>query len=424
MEDHDATGETHVIEVAEALRGKAMDIRIVTFRNLPHHGDLTDWKQADPSRGYKELLAKIEATAPYYRKPQPSPIRRWDGEPIPELLYAVPDRFPLENVGLFSGEGGQGKSTLVQQLCVAAPIAREWLGCVPRQGPAIYVECEDAERALHWRLAAIADHYKVSLTAIADAGFQMFPLADEENTILATAPDKSGIVRPTPLYDWLYELAGDIKPAIIGIASSANVFAGNENARTEVQQFIRLLRRIACVACGTVLLVTQPSITGIDHKSDSHAGLSGTTQWHNAVRARATMTSLRPEGGIDTGLRQIKFHKNQYGPASASCIVRYENGLFLPVEGMTMDTAARAAKAEEVFVALLRKFTAQRQMVSPHPSSTYAPARFAEHSEAQGISKADFRRAMQRLLDTKTIEICTWGKPSKLVRYLALTEEG
>jgi hypothetical protein len=67
-------------------------------------------------------------------------------------------------------------------------------------------------------------------------------LADEENAVLATAPDKTGIVRPTPLYDWLYELAGDVKPVMIGIASSANVFAGNENVRTEVQQFIRLLR--------------------------------------------------------------------------------------------------------------------------------------------------------------------------------------
>ena len=62
----------------------------------------------------------------------------------------------------------------------------------------------------------------------------MYPLADEENAVLATAPDKSGIIRPTRLYDWLYELAGDTKPVMIGIASSANVFAGNENVRAAV----------------------------------------------------------------------------------------------------------------------------------------------------------------------------------------------
>jgi hypothetical protein len=89
---------------------------------------------------------------------------------------------------------------------------------------------------LHWRLKVIAEHYDVSFADIVDRGLQMYSLVDEENAILATAPDKSGIVRPTPLYDWLYELAGDVKPVMIGIASSANVFAGNENVRTDTER--------------------------------------------------------------------------------------------------------------------------------------------------------------------------------------------
>jgi hypothetical protein len=421
QEDNDGTGCAHAIEVAEALRNIVADIRIVTFHDLPEHGDLTDWKEG--GHGREDLLAKIEATKPYRPRPQPSPIRQWDGEPVPDLEYAVPDRYPLDNVGLLSGEGGQGKSSLIQQLCVAHPLAHEWLGCTPRQGPAIYIECEDAENVLHWRLKAIAAHYGVTLNAIADAGFQMYPLADEENAVLATAPDKSGIVRPTPLYDWLYELAGDVKPVMIGIASSANVFAGNENVRTEVQQFIRLLRRIACVAHGTVLLVTQPSLTGIENKSASHEGLAGTTQWHNAVRARAVMKAVKPEDGVDTGMRTITFHKNQYGPAGATCFVRYEGGLFVPVEGMSIDAAARAAKADELFVDLLKRFTAQRQMVSPKPSAAYAPSRFAEHPEAGGITKKEFAKAMQRLLDAKIIEIRTWGRRGRETQNLALTGE-
>jgi DNA polymerase I len=421
MEDHDATGAAHVIEVAEALRGIVPDIHIVTFRDLPEHGDLTDWKER--GHGPDDLLTKIETAKPYKPTPRPSPIRQWDGEPVPELEYSVPGRYPVDNAGLFSGEGGQGKSSLVQQLCVAHVLAREWLGCSPRQGPAIYIECEDAESVLHWRLKAIAAHYGTTLTAIADAGFQMFALTDEENAVLATAPNKSGIVRPTPLYDWLYELAGDAKPVMIGIASSSNVFAGNENIRTEVQQFIRLLRRIACVAHGTVLLVTQPSLTGIENKSASHEGLAGTTQWHNGVRARAVMKSVKSEDGADTGLRAITFHKNQYGPASATCFVRYESGLFLPVEGMSIDAAERAAKADEVFITLLKRFTQQQQMVSANRSATYAPSRFAEHPEAGGITKKEFAQAMQRLLDAKIIEIRKWGRPSRERHYLALAGE-
>ena len=131
MEDNDDTGRSHVMEVANALRGIVPDIHIVTFRDLPEHSDLTDWIELGHGR---DLLAKIEATKPYHQRPQPLPIRQWDGQPVPELEYAVPDRFPLENVGLFSGEGGQGKSSLVEQLCVAHVLEREWLGCIPRQG--------------------------------------------------------------------------------------------------------------------------------------------------------------------------------------------------------------------------------------------------------------------------------------------------
>jgi DNA polymerase bacteriophage-type len=423
MEDNDATGRAHVIEVANALRGIVPDIRIVTFHELPEHNDLTDWKER--GHGRDDLLAKIEATKPYYRKPPIAPIRDWDGKPAPEIAYGVQDRFPLKVVSLFSGEGGGGKSTSTQQLAVAHVLEREWLGCIPRKGPAIYVECEDPEDVLHWRQKAIAEHYGVTQATIAEAGFHMLPLADaEESAILATAPDKSGIIHPTPLYDQLYEMAGDIKPVMIGIASAAIVFAGNENVRPEVQQFMWLLRRLARVSGGYVLLVAQPSLTGIGDASVSHAGLSGTTQWHNGSRGRAVLRAVKPEGSdADTGLREIKFYKNQYGPLSASCFVRYTNGLFLPVAGMSMDAAERAAKAEEIFVALLKKFTAQHQTVCHVTGRSYAPARFAEHPEAQGITKREFAQAMQRLLDAKVIEIRTWGRPSRTTRYLALAGE-
>src|SRR5262249_20193976 len=67
MEDNDATGRAHALEVVNALRREVPDIRIVTFRDLPEHGDLTDWKER--GHGYDDLLAKIEATKPYFREP-------------------------------------------------------------------------------------------------------------------------------------------------------------------------------------------------------------------------------------------------------------------------------------------------------------------------------------------------------------------
>src|SRR5262249_17832228 len=155
---------------------------------------------------------------------------------------------------------------------------------------------------------------------------------------------RSGKIEPTPRYKQLLEAAGDIKPISIGIASSANVYAGSEIDRNQVQQFVDLLTRIAIVANGSVTLLSHPSLTGIANKS----GLSGNTQWHNAVRARFYMMGVNAEGEEpDSDVRQIDFKKNNYGPISESVVLRYTNGLFLPVSGMTsLERAAKDAEAE------------------------------------------------------------------------------
>jgi RecA-family ATPase/DNA polymerase I-like protein with 3'-5' exonuclease and polymerase domains len=430
LEDHDDDGRRLAEDARSKLAAVAASIRVVPYAHLwkqlpPNaaepalHDDVSDWiKQGgDPAR-----LIEICREIPSVRF-MIAPIRDWDDKPAPEIGYGVDGRFPLEVVNLFSGEGGSGKSTTTHQLAVAHTLEREWLGVTPRKGPAIYVECEDPIKALHWRQHAIAKHYGVTQAAIADAGFVMLPWADEkEPAILATAPDKSGIIHPTPLYDELYAMAGDLKPIMIGIASAAIVFAGNENVRPEVQQFMWLLRRLTRVSGGYVLLVSQPSLTGIGDSSDSHAGLSGTTQWHNGARGRAVLRAIKPQGSdTDTGLREIRFYKNQYGAISSSCYVRYNGGLLLPVDGMVMGGAERAAKAEEVFILLLKKFTAQKQTVNHLEGRNYAPKQFAEQTEAAGIDKKELKAAMQRLLDAGVIEIRELpGRPSRPSVYLAM----
>jgi hypothetical protein len=104
----------------------------------------------------------------------------------------------------------------------------------------------------------------------------------------------------------------------------------------------------------------------------SHEGLSGSTGWHNTFRARAVMRAIRPAdvgATLEAGVREIVFRKNQYGPPSATCFVRWQNGLYLPVEGVcSMDAAERANKADEVFIELLKRWTEQGRKVSANPN--------------------------------------------------------
>jgi RecA-family ATPase len=181
-----------------------------------------------------------------------------------------------------------------------------------------------------------------------------------------------------------------------------------------LRQFVGLLTRVAIVANGAVVLVSHPSLTGIT----SDSGISGTTQWHNAVRARFYMKGIKPEAGEqpDNDLREIVFKKNQYGPASASIIVRYQNGLFLPVPGMaSLEKVARDARAEEIFLDLLQRLTSDNRRVSDRKSPTYAPAVFARESAAlkAGITSNDLAAAMRRLFEAKKIWNEPYGKPSR-----------
>src|SRR5262245_31317975 len=113
---------------------------------------------------------------------------------------------------------------------------------------------------------------------------------------------------------------------------------------------------MAMLANGSVVLVSHPSLTGIN----TDTGLSGTTQWHNAVRARFYIKGVKPETGEqpDDDLREIVFKKNQYGPKAENIVLRYSNGMFLPVPGASsLDKAAHEAKAHAMFVELLAKLT-------------------------------------------------------------------
>jgi RecA-family ATPase len=217
----------------------------------------------------------------------------------------------------------------------------------------------------------------------------------------------------------LSPFASDLKPKMIGIASSANVYAGSEIDRAQVQQFLSLMTKLAIAANGAVVLVTHPSLTGIN----SDSGLSGSTAWHNSVRARAYMRSIEPEEGQqpDTDLREITFKKNNYGPVSANIVLRYQNGLFLPVPGMSsLDQAARDAKADDVFFKVLRHLSQQGQDLGPNKTaSNYAPSVIAKHPDAKGVRKDELEAAQQRLLDANRIHIDNVGPVSKRRKYLA-----
>jgi RecA-family ATPase len=333
-------------------------------------------------------------------------MSNWDNEPVPQQEWSVLNRIPRYQTTLFSGEGAIGKSTIELHRVAAHVLGRDWLGTMPEPGPAIFIDAEDHRDVLHRRLAAITRHYKVSFADLVRGGLHLISLVGED-AVLATA-SRSGKVEPTRLYKQIIEAAGDIKPVAIGIASSANVFAGNENDRNQVQQFIGLQTRLAILSRGSVNLISHPSLTGIT----TETGMSGSTQWHNAVRARMFLRGMKPapDEQPQGDLREIIFKKNQYGPISENIVLQYRDGMFLPAPGITsLDRAAYEAEAESVFLDLLARFTRDNRSVVASPCATYAPTVFAKETEAQQarVSSKALADAMGRLFKSEKI----WNEP-------------
>jgi RecA-family ATPase len=227
----------------------------------------------------------------------------------------VPDRFPLRNVSLLSGEGSVGKTILLMQLAAAHVLGRGWLDSLPEIGPAIFLNAEDEESELHRRFVDIAKLYDVPLAELKN-DLHILALAGQD-AVLGHA-NRNGLIKPTKLFERLTEAARDIKPKFIGLDTSADIFAGNVHS--------------------------------------------------------VTADGVEP----DKTLRQLEFMKSNYSAPADSVVLRWKEGVFIPnPKPGSLEQIAANAKADEAFMALLHKFIRQGRRVSPAPTSTaYAPKLF------------------------------------------------
>jgi hypothetical protein len=81
-----------------------------------------------------------------------------------------------------------------------------------------------------------------------------------------------------------------------------------------------------------------------------------------------------------------------------------------------VDAAAEAAddgKARQTFLALLARFNAEGRDLSDKPGRNFAPAAFAKCPDADGLGKAAFKAAMDRLCEENLIHVEVSGPPTR-----------
>jgi RecA-family ATPase len=353
-----------------------------------------------PARAFDERLSFID-------------ISQWQNTPAPEREWTIQGRIPLSSVTLCAGEGGVGKTLLMLHCGAAIALGRDWLGALPEPGLVLGLFCEDDEHELHRRLDRIVDHYGETHTELAK-NFHALSLVGRDAVM--AAPNKNGIIEPTALFNQMREAACDLQPRLIIIDNSADVYAGNENDRAQVRQFVTLLRSMAVAANSGLVLTSHPSIAGIN----SGSGTSGSTGWHNSARARMYFKRAVTEKDEepDPLLRVLQTMKSNYSSGEGETIqLRWKDGLFLPVAGMnSMERLAIEHRAEELFLTLLDRCNGQGRNVSDkHNAPIYAPTVFAKEAEAKDstVRKSDLEAAMRRLFAANKIRLEPYGSPSR-----------
>ena len=182
--------------------------------------------------------------------------------------------------------------------------------------------------------------------------------------------------------------------------TSADMFGGEEINRSQVRQFVGMLRGICLRHHTTITLLAHPSLSGM--KSDT--GMSGSTAWHNSVRSRIYLK----EDGAD--YRLLEFKKSNYSAKGKPMRLLYRNGIFVPDDGKASESAN--ANAECKFLEMLDRYNAQGRSVSASPSTAYAPTVFAKDPDCKDFKKDALVTAMNSLFNTGKIAIQTVGPPS------------
>ena len=125
---------------------------------------------------------------------------------------------------------------------------------------------------------------------------------------------------------------------------------------------------------------------------------------------------LKATNGNDRGLRELVGKKNNYGSGDAeSTLLRWKNGVFTPDPRVgSLERMAAERKVDDLFLDILRRFTAQGRNVSDKKSPSYAPAVLVDEPEAKAakLSKKQLTEAMTRLFAAGKIAVHTEGPPS------------
>ena len=229
----------------------------------------------------------------------------------------------MRKVTALYGDGGTGKTLLAMQLMVASALGIPFLDLEVRQGRVYGLLAENDIDDTHITLDTIARHYRGGLAAL-KGKMRVAPRAGYDNALMhSDARDK-------PLFQQLLADIKNFQPDLVVLDTAADLYAGNENDRVQVNRFVKAYcERIAIETGAAVLLCAHPSREGLR----SGEGSGGSTAWSNAVRSRLYLRREGEDGDPNADFRVLELKKANLARSGITISIMWHAGVFVRADG-------------------------------------------------------------------------------------------
>lgn len=321
----------------------------------------------------------------------------WVGDP-PDRRFVLGTWIPRKQVTSIFGNGGVGKSLLMQQAASHIAMGSSFLGMDTAPMRALYLTTEDDPDELWRRQVAINEALGCTMQDVQGLLYLASWCGDPDSAVAQF--DANLKLVKTEKWKALERFVREVGIRLIIADNVADLMAGEMNDVHQVAQFVNLWTGLAIEQDGAAVL--------IGHESKDGKEFFGSVAWNNKVRSRLLLKKGDREG--DPDLRIFTNPKANYGPNGGEKLIRWHRGAFIQDSDLPddmrgeLEVAAQATGDNEMFLSCLRELTRQKRAVSESPSPTYAPRVFADMAESKGIGAKRLQSAMHRLFRLGLIE--------------------
>ena len=241
---------------------------------------------------------------------------------------------------LFSGRGGTGKSALMLDLLYSLATGTPFLGMpVLRGSKAMYVSCEDSAEEITRRV-----HARHLDAAVPPGVISIWPRSGFDNILCL--PDKRGVLQSTPFMAELQTRGKEFfktDGGVLVLDTLSDIFAGNENDRSQVSQFVKLhLNKLGRELGVTIIILAHPA----KGASSTGQGFSGSTAWEGAFRCRWELNYQKADK-ID-GLVELVLAKSNAAKAGVKITLANAGGTFRVVDAAKADESVKDLLVEMI----------------------------------------------------------------------------